>query len=104
MGGTKRQDRFPKTEGFVQNGHPHPVTSCGRRRPYMHSPLPQKTHSSQTKPVASKNVNAKISQGSSKKSTTKTYEGPKVKEMAVPFYEGIKKAAGYVKKKITSRT
>ena len=44
MAGTKRQERFSKTTGFVQKNHPHPVTSCGRRRAYMHgeSPLKQK--------------------------------------------------------------
>ena len=36
MAGTKRQERFPKTKGYVQVNHPHPVTSCGRRRAYVH--------------------------------------------------------------------
>ena len=33
MKGTKRQERFKKTKGYVQKNHPFPVTSCGRRRP-----------------------------------------------------------------------
>ena len=33
MKGTKRQERFKKTSGYVQKNHPFPVTSCGRRRP-----------------------------------------------------------------------
>jgi len=38
--GTKRQERFKPSTGYVQKNHPHPVTSCGRRRPFMHdSPL-----------------------------------------------------------------
>ena len=33
MKGTKRQERFDKPSGYVQNKHPFPMTSCGRRRP-----------------------------------------------------------------------
>jgi hypothetical protein len=33
MKGTKRQERFKKSTGFIQKNHPFPVTSCGRRRP-----------------------------------------------------------------------
>ena len=33
MPGTHRQNSmFKKTRGYVQDGHPFPVTSCGRRR------------------------------------------------------------------------
>mgnify|MGYP003137295387 CR=1 FL=1 len=35
--GTKRQERFKPTTGFVQKNHPFPVTSCGRRRPFTTS-------------------------------------------------------------------
>jgi hypothetical protein len=31
--GTKRQERFKKSTGYIQKKHPFPVTSCGRRRP-----------------------------------------------------------------------
>jgi hypothetical protein len=33
--GTKRQERFKKSTGFIQKNNPFPVTSCGRRRPLM---------------------------------------------------------------------
>jgi len=36
VAGTKRQKRFKKAKGYIQNGNPYKVTSCGRRRPYMH--------------------------------------------------------------------
>ena len=36
MAGTKRQKRFKKTKGYIQKNNPNKVTSCGRRRPYMH--------------------------------------------------------------------
>ena len=33
MPGTKRQERFTKADGFtLKLGHPHAITSCGRRR------------------------------------------------------------------------
>ena len=34
--GTKRQERFKKSTGYIQKKHPFPVTSCGRRRPFMY--------------------------------------------------------------------
>jgi len=34
--GTKRQERFKESTGFKQENNPFPVTSCGRRRPFMH--------------------------------------------------------------------
>ena len=40
MAGTKRQNRFAKASGYRQDGHPYPVTSCGRRRAYMHNKKP----------------------------------------------------------------
>ena len=27
---------FKKSKGYVQKNNPNKVTSCGRRRPYMH--------------------------------------------------------------------
>ena len=36
MAGTKRQKRFKKTKGYTQKNNPYKVTSCGRRRTYMH--------------------------------------------------------------------
>ena len=36
MAGTKRQRRFKKTKGYIQKNNPYKVTSCGRRRTYMH--------------------------------------------------------------------
>ena len=36
MLGTKRQERFKKTKTFVQKNNPYKVTSCGRRRPFIH--------------------------------------------------------------------
>ena len=41
MAGTKRQHRFSKASGYRQDGHPYPVTSCGRRRAYMHETCPK---------------------------------------------------------------
>ena len=32
MPGTKRQERFSPSTGYVQHGNPFSVTSCGRRR------------------------------------------------------------------------
>ena len=40
MAGTKQQKRFNKSSGYTQKNHPHPVTSCGRRRAYMHGKAP----------------------------------------------------------------
>ena len=37
--GTKRQERFKKSKGFIQKNNPFPVTSCGRRRTFMHDEL-----------------------------------------------------------------
>tara|TARA_R100000951_G_scaffold88077_1_gene76074 strand:- start:279 stop:521 length:243 start_codon:yes stop_codon:yes gene_type:complete len=42
MAGTKNQmNRFAKVDNnsYRQKGHPYAVTSCGRRRSYMHGPL-----------------------------------------------------------------
>jgi len=38
MLGSKRQNKmFEKSKrGYVQKKHPYPVTSCGRRRAFMH--------------------------------------------------------------------
>jgi hypothetical protein len=37
MAGSKRQNKmFKKSTGYIQHGHPYKVTSCGRRRAYMH--------------------------------------------------------------------
>jgi hypothetical protein len=37
MAGSKRQNKmFKKSKGYIQHGHPYKVTSCGRRRTYMH--------------------------------------------------------------------
>ena len=38
MLGSKRQNKmFKKSKrGYVQKKHPHPVTSCGRRRSFIH--------------------------------------------------------------------
>ena len=33
------EHRFNPSTGYKQKGHPHPVTSCGRRRSFMTSPL-----------------------------------------------------------------
>ena len=38
--GTKRQERFKPSTGYVQENHPHPVTSCGRRRSFMQDDSP----------------------------------------------------------------
>ena len=35
-GTTKQNKRFKKSTGYIQYNHPHKVTSCGRRRAYMH--------------------------------------------------------------------
>ena len=47
MPGTHRQNSmFKKTKGYVQEGNPFPVTSCGRRRNNdspLHSNEPRKT-------------------------------------------------------------
>ncbi len=47
MPGTNRQNSmFKKTRGYVQEGNPFPVTSCGRRRNLgspLHSNEPRKT-------------------------------------------------------------
>jgi hypothetical protein len=47
MPGTHRQNSmFKKTRGYVQEGNPFPVTSCGRRRNLgspLHSNEPRKT-------------------------------------------------------------
>ena len=47
MPGTHRQNSmFKKTRGYVQEGNPFPVTSCGRRRNMgspLHSNEPRKT-------------------------------------------------------------
>lgn len=45
--GKKRQERFKKvskSRGYTQVNHPHEITSCGRRRPFM-----QKEKAPQTK-------------------------------------------------------
>ena len=37
MAGSKRQNKmFKKSKGYIQKSNPNKVTSCGRRRPYMH--------------------------------------------------------------------
>jgi hypothetical protein len=37
MAGSSRQNKmFKKSKGYVQKNHPYKVTSCGRRRAYMH--------------------------------------------------------------------
>ena len=33
------EHKFNPSTGYKQKGHPHPVTSCGRRRSFMTSPL-----------------------------------------------------------------
>ena len=38
--GTERQKRFKPSTGYVQKNNPHPVTSCGRRRPFMQDDSP----------------------------------------------------------------
>ena len=38
--GTKKQERFKPSTGYIQKNHPHPVTSCGRRRPFMQDDSP----------------------------------------------------------------
>ena len=38
--GTKRQERFKPSAGYIQKNHPHPVTSCGRRRSFMQDDSP----------------------------------------------------------------
>jgi len=77
---------------------------------YRKTPLDFKSPTKQTVNIPKrpgleikKNQNAKISQGTSKKSTTKKYSGPKVKAAEVPFYNAAKGALGYIKKKITPR-
>jgi hypothetical protein len=47
--GTKRQERFKPTTGFVQKNHPFPVTSCGRRRSFTTTENPPKLHSAMKK-------------------------------------------------------
>jgi len=45
-GSEKQNSMFKKTEGYVQQGNPFPVTSCGRRRNLgspLHSNEPRKT-------------------------------------------------------------
>jgi hypothetical protein len=39
MTGSARQNKmFKKSKrGYIQHNNPNKVTSCGRRRPYMHS-------------------------------------------------------------------
>ena len=49
MPGTHRQNSmFKKTRGYVQDGHPFPVTSCGRRRNDGSPILRTKPHTSWT--------------------------------------------------------
>ena len=38
MAGSKRQNKMFKksASGYKQRGHPHKVTSCGRRRAFLH--------------------------------------------------------------------
>ena len=37
MAGSARQNKmFKKSKGYIQKNNPFKVTSCGRRRPYMH--------------------------------------------------------------------
>ena len=38
--GTKKQERFKPSTGYIQKNHPHPVTSCGRRRSFMQDDSP----------------------------------------------------------------
>jgi len=77
---------------------------------YKKTPLDFKSPAKQTVNIPKrpgleikKNQNAKISQGTNKKSTIKKYSGPKVKTAEVPFYNAAKGALGYIKKKITPR-
>ena len=56
MGGTKNQmNRFAKVDqsSYRQDGHPYSVTSCGRRRPFMH-----KNNSSGINPLKFKGANS----------------------------------------------
>lgn len=48
-GSEKQNSMFKKTRGYIQKGHPFPVTSCGRRR-NLGSPLfdREKPHTSWT--------------------------------------------------------
>ena len=37
MPGSRRQNKmFKKSKGYIQKKNPNKVTSCGRRRAYMH--------------------------------------------------------------------
>jgi hypothetical protein len=38
MPGSKRQNKmFKKSKGYIQKNNPYKVTSCGRRRTFMHN-------------------------------------------------------------------